>query len=470
MNLLRSFLIFCSLFMAASVHAQWQTPNHSVPIGRGSGVIGYGSVPSGTVGQPLTSNGPNVDPSFQALQQFSPTLPGAVPPSGGGTSNFLRADGQWVSPVAQCTSAANVGFVGDGTTSNDIAFNNWWASLPAIGGCLEFGAGKYKFAAAIDKMMATARQTVTIRGLGTDLSVLYWPAGGGMKITQRISTDSIHVRDLTFSTGAANVGSGLYLSSGGVPLGSAQISDVTNVNFRGDDYDDIGANSFYWNIGLNVTGWSNIDIFALNFYGLVGAPGQPGGGIGIAYGGYGTVIAGIVNIYSSAFFFTAIGIELNSYWEGITIQQCNFNGETGGAGIYVPPAMTHTGPLLTINDSQFNTAGAQINLQTGVTQLALNGNTITTYGNSAIGATLGASISVTVIGNTFNLAAGAGTASLYMNGPYGIVLGNIFTSTATGVFLGASSSNVSVSQNRYIGVVTPVDNGGAGNSVGVVTQ
>jgi hypothetical protein len=36
----------------------------------------------------------------QSLAQFSPTTSGVVPPSGGGTTNFIRADGQWASPAA----------------------------------------------------------------------------------------------------------------------------------------------------------------------------------------------------------------------------------------------------------------------------------------------------------------------------------------------------------------------------------
>lgn len=47
--------------------AQWQTPNHSVPIGRGAGITGFGSAIPGVAGLPLVSNGPGLDPSFQPL-------------------------------------------------------------------------------------------------------------------------------------------------------------------------------------------------------------------------------------------------------------------------------------------------------------------------------------------------------------------------------------------------------------------
>jgi len=47
--------------------AQWQTPNHSVPIGRGIGVIGHGNAAPGTSGLPFLSQGPTTDPAFGAL-------------------------------------------------------------------------------------------------------------------------------------------------------------------------------------------------------------------------------------------------------------------------------------------------------------------------------------------------------------------------------------------------------------------
>jgi len=52
------------LLVASPALAQWQTPNHSVPIGRGGGVTGFGNAAPGTSGQPLVSGGSTVDPAF----------------------------------------------------------------------------------------------------------------------------------------------------------------------------------------------------------------------------------------------------------------------------------------------------------------------------------------------------------------------------------------------------------------------
>lgn len=66
MKLFRALVISLSLFLvAAPAFAQWQTPDHSVPIGRGTGATGFKSTAPGAAGNVLTSNGPAADPSFQ---------------------------------------------------------------------------------------------------------------------------------------------------------------------------------------------------------------------------------------------------------------------------------------------------------------------------------------------------------------------------------------------------------------------
>lgn len=62
-----AFAIAATLALAAPVSAQWQVPNHAVPVGQGGGNIGFNSAAPGTAGQPLVSNGASVDPTFQAV-------------------------------------------------------------------------------------------------------------------------------------------------------------------------------------------------------------------------------------------------------------------------------------------------------------------------------------------------------------------------------------------------------------------
>lgn len=59
-----SLAIAVVLLAVTPAFAQWQTPNHSVPIGKGGGIQGFGNVPPGTAGQPFVSTGPTTDPVF----------------------------------------------------------------------------------------------------------------------------------------------------------------------------------------------------------------------------------------------------------------------------------------------------------------------------------------------------------------------------------------------------------------------
>lgn len=62
-----------------TAQAQWQTPEHTIPVGRGPGVVGFKNASPGTAGQVLVSNGPSTDPSFSSsflnpLCSLAPTV------------------------------------------------------------------------------------------------------------------------------------------------------------------------------------------------------------------------------------------------------------------------------------------------------------------------------------------------------------------------------------------------------------
>lgn len=63
MKKLYAALIALSLLTAPAA-AQWQTPNHSVPIGRGAGNTGFGTAAPSISGQALIDNGASADPAF----------------------------------------------------------------------------------------------------------------------------------------------------------------------------------------------------------------------------------------------------------------------------------------------------------------------------------------------------------------------------------------------------------------------
>lgn len=77
MNLFRLAALALALLTAAPAVAQFQVPDHSVPIGRGGSAQGFKNAAPGTLGYPLVSNNATSDPSFQRLPNVG-LVPGAA--------------------------------------------------------------------------------------------------------------------------------------------------------------------------------------------------------------------------------------------------------------------------------------------------------------------------------------------------------------------------------------------------------
>jgi hypothetical protein len=104
MNLFRLTALAAALFMSVQpAGAQWQTPNHSVPIGRGGGVTGFGNAVPGTIGIPLTSNGATTDPSFAPARNAG-IMPGAANTMKGSLDGATTAD----LPLVACAAAYQI--------------------------------------------------------------------------------------------------------------------------------------------------------------------------------------------------------------------------------------------------------------------------------------------------------------------------------------------------------------------------
>jgi hypothetical protein len=71
---LRATLLLVSALVALTtpLGAQWQVPDHTIPIGRGPGFSGFKNATPGAAGQVLRSNGASVDPSFGAPGVHTP--------------------------------------------------------------------------------------------------------------------------------------------------------------------------------------------------------------------------------------------------------------------------------------------------------------------------------------------------------------------------------------------------------------
>lgn len=64
-NALRCIFALVLCLYASASNAQWQTPDHSIPVGRGTGITGFGNAAPGAAGQWMRSTGPSSDPAFQ---------------------------------------------------------------------------------------------------------------------------------------------------------------------------------------------------------------------------------------------------------------------------------------------------------------------------------------------------------------------------------------------------------------------
>jgi hypothetical protein len=364
-----------------------------------------------------------------------------------------------------CESFVNFGGVGDGSTANDSA---WAAAVVALanGGCLYFPGGKYRFASTMRfAYPSSGLVSLTLIGAGADASILYWPnAGGGIALSMSTCQSSLHVRDLSLTTGVADGGAGLQIAQSGncVPTTITQ-NDVDRVTFRGDDG---GGATDYWSVGLKETALWNININGSLFWGSSG-----GFGIGVLVQGTdATHYTAIVNLDEDYFEYEQIGFLYGSFTQGVNIDNSNFgNGVTG-----IQSNAGEKGILaqLFVTNCQFNTNGAQIEEATPIYNSQFVNNNFFVPG-SQIGIQFLTSVApFQLVNNWFDGQALAGNygvvvgaaASSTVNG--GTIEGNIFYSIAAGINLQSGSQGVLILGNEFLnGVPTPIVNNGTGHII-----
>lgn len=82
MKFLRTALIAAAALWALSAHAQWQVPNNSIPVGKGTGVVGFGSVANTGMGNLCLIN--TAPPVFASCLAGLPVIV---------ASNYITCDG-----------------------------------------------------------------------------------------------------------------------------------------------------------------------------------------------------------------------------------------------------------------------------------------------------------------------------------------------------------------------------------------
>ena len=215
--------------------AQWTGSNTL----QGINNIPYSSI-SGTPVIPTTANWPNAGsctvneyitgltngtaPTCSSLSLFSPTTAGTVPPSGGGTANFLRADGTWAAPSGGQVVYPGTGISVTGTNPYTVSLvtpvavsnggtgaNSASQALANLGGCALAGCSLTGALSGTTATFSSTVQTPSLidTSLGTSTNPIC-PNGTGGSLTT--SGCTVPLSSIPLFTSSSN---GLTPASGG---------------------------------------------------------------------------------------------------------------------------------------------------------------------------------------------------------------------------------------------------------------
>jgi hypothetical protein len=374
--------------------------------------------------------------------------------------------------VLPCVNPVTLGADPTGAADSAPAVNSALSSLGSQGGCLNFPAGKFKFLSAISYTFTGAPAGISVFGAGIDATILYWPNSYGMAFNYAGPADTVHIHDLTFSTGAAGTNTAVFLNQPTVAnCNSAWMkSDIHHVTFRGDDNIGFSGND-YWNIAYLVSGVSATSVDSVTVWGA-GNPSTLFGYGGIYRGSStGPCFSVVHDISKTDFNNLNVGVSIGEYTQGVTITQTNFTSDNNG--IVVPANITGLAQL-TVESSQFASRGNDIEIDSPLGQTIVIGNNFF-VGTSTVGVNIKQETGFQIIGNIFTAnTTGAGDGvQIGGNGGAsipGTVQGNTFVGMTYGVALLSSSTGINVQGNSYWNCTTQVIDAGSGNSVGVATK
>jgi pectate lyase-like protein len=423
--------------------------------------------------------------------------PGLVPAPPGGSaaaSKFLMASGSFTALLAgmmgftQAGAGAaartvdaklkdaflcitDFGGAGDNVTDNAAPLNRALTALTGTGGCIFFPPGKYRFNTAVSFNLPAGIFSVALVGSGQDATVLTWPnAAGGITFNYAGISSSVHVRDLSLTTGTANGGNALTLNLGvaiGNPAVSA-VSDVYRVTIRGDD--GYGLTD-YWGISVNVSNVSNVQIENLTVYGT-----STQLGIGINVNGLlaSSTFAVQVNLAKSTLQNLATGLLYGSFVQGITVDQSNFTFVTNGIGS--PGAASGALVQLSVTNSQFNpgaaSGGTGIIMSTAIGSIQIANCMFVIGGTNQTAINLAQAKHFAITNNEIQ-GIGSTTSNGIVIGATqssspGVIAGNDifgFSGAASGIWLQAGSTLVNVYGNVFAANGTNITNSGTNNTI-----
>lgn len=371
-------------------------------------------------------------------------------PEGNGVWRLLVLAGQ--DAKEGIVSVHSYGAKGDGTIDDTAAVQ---AAVNASN-YLYFPPGKYKLTSPITKNLGGAVASFTVVGAGADNTILFWPSGNGIIVNYANQQQSVHARDLSFTTGAITANIGLELiQTGSVAGGDVMAySDLFRVTFRGDDGYQL---TDFWTTAIEARGISSLNLDTV----FIQGPSTPNGN-GVDYAGLtsGSTYAVVLNVAKSVFNNLATGLIYGSFVQGVSVDQTNFTGCTTG----VTNESSALGSLsqLAISNSQFGqfTAGNSIYTSVPISQVLLSNNTfITTSGTFSSSAVfLSEAANYTITGNAFTGSGGANSSGIVIGtqqtSTAGTIVGNIIGGYNVGITLQANSDRANIQGNQFIANVT----------------
>jgi hypothetical protein len=406
----------------------------------------------------------------------SPAAAGYQPPVGTGNvtgpgsstaghvATFADATGKVLADGgAVWLSIQAFGGTGDAVTDNTTPLNNALAALSGQGGSIYFPPGKYKFNSPISFNILAGVFSVTLFGAGQDATELTWPnSGGGLTFNYAGARSSVHLRDLTLTTGTTSGGNAVTLNlatSLSNPAVTA-VSDFYRVTIRGSDgY----AATNYWATGINVANVSNIQFDDVAIFGSSAAQGN-----GIALLGLpaSSTYAVQFNVAKSTFESLNAGIIYGSFVQGLTVDQTNFTACNNG--IISPAAQGGVLAQLAVTNSQFapNAGGNGIATLTAIVETQIANCLFIVLGANANGINLAANNHFTITGNEITAGNVSGTTGIIvgpsLTGGYGTISGNDIFGFGTGMSFSSGSKNVSCRGNAVnaANVLTIIVNAG----------
>lgn len=418
------------------------------------------SIPTG-VTIVRTAGKTTVDDGLGATYQFR-----ASEPTGPG--KFQTANGRWFEIIYNPLTFTP-GLVHGGVVANDAAVTAALAARPTPGRrYLSFGPGSYYFADNITITLAD-NESLAIRGVGIDVSILRFAPGKGIVINYSagsLDSSTVTVCDMTIATedtNGGNTGLKLYLSTG-TNQGAGTATTLSNLSFRGIGDFDVEGNQ-YWETAIDVWGVNKVNFYNCWFYSVLNtATNRFDLGVGVYFHGNAGYSAVEYNMANCAWVDVGFGIvwgsTVENSVEGLTMSGCNMVG--GKYGIYSPPNINPTTQIC-ITNSHFNCQDNSIWLRSVCASLLITntlfiasimptgGSCIVLKDEEGTGAA-----SCDLISNCHFYADGTGKEGIVLDGINGAsVIGNTFLGFATlSVASQGASQNILCAHNHYLSSAT----------------